>query len=71
MKKVIYIVFAIFALGLASCSKQDIQPNGTSSNARVPALKSLNTITDETDPGGSTITDPELETEEEAHGVGN
>lgn len=62
MKKVIYIIFAVFALGLASCSKQDIQPNTTSSDSEVPVWKSLNSGNDSgsVDPGlgGGTITDP-------------
>lgn len=28
MKKIIYIAFALFALGMTSCNKQDIHPNG-------------------------------------------
>ena len=61
MKKVIYIVFAVFALGLASCAKQDIKPTSSSDTA-VPVWKSLDT--DVTDPGstnnegGGGITDP-------------
>jgi hypothetical protein len=62
MKKLIYIVFAVFALGLASCSKQDIQPNTTSSDSEVPVWKSLNPGNDSgsVDPGlgGGAITDP-------------
>lgn len=52
MKKVIYIVIAVFALGLASCSKQDVQPN--SPDPVVPVWKA-NTNTN--DPG-TTVTDP-------------
>jgi hypothetical protein len=63
MKKLIYIVFAVFALGLASCSKQDIQPNTTSSDVEVPVWKSLGNGNDSglSDPsvGNGTITDPE------------
>ena len=66
MKKVIYIGIAVVALGLASCSKQDIQPN--SADPVVPVWKSNTGDNDPTiggntvvDPGGSTITDPELD----------
>ncbi|MDB0037866.1 hypothetical protein N9F08_00735 [bacterium] len=73
MKKVIYIVFAIFALGLTSCSKQDIQPTVTPTDVDVPVSKSFGSNDHViNNNGGGTITDPELEVEEEAHGgVGN
>lgn len=65
MKKVLYIGIAIVALGLASCSKQDIQPN-SSSDVVVPVWKS-NTADDGgvvdpssngTNNDGSPIVDP-------------
>ncbi|PHR32416.1 MAG: hypothetical protein COA38_06520 [Fluviicola sp.] len=42
MKKVIYIVFAVFALGMVSCSKQDVSPN-SSPETIVPVWKSIET----------------------------
>ena len=66
MKKVIYIGIAVVTLGLASCSKQEIQPN--SADPVVPVWKS-NTDNDPTvggntvEPGGTTITDPEIDGE--------
>ena len=67
MKRVIYIGIAVVALGLASCSKEDIQPNSTSENI-VPVWKSLDN--ENTQPqnnsnseGGGTIVDPETEEE--------
>ena len=60
MKRIIYIGIAVFALGMVSCSKQDIQPNAATDPV-VPVWKS-----DITDPelngtsGEGTITDPEL-----------
>lgn len=64
MKKLIYIGIALFALGMVSCSKQDIRPN-SSSDTVVPTWKS--SITDpelngtgSTSTGNGTITDPEL-----------
>lgn len=65
MKRVIYIGIAVVALGLASCSKQDIQPN--SADPVVPVWKSNTGDNDPNggsvvgDPGGSTITDPEID----------
>lgn len=40
MKRVIYVAVAVFALGIVSCSKQDIQPNSNSDTA-VPTWKSF------------------------------
>ena len=63
MKRVIYIGIAVFALGMVSCSKQDVTPN-CSSDPIVPSWKSGGG--DVTDPelggsdGGTLITDPEL-----------
>lgn len=62
MKKIIYIAIAVFALGMVSCSKQDIQPNSPS-DVQVPVWKSNSS--DVTDPqlggtGTGTITDPQL-----------
>ena len=65
MKKVIYIGIAVVGLALASCSKQDIQPN--SSDPVVPVWKSntadpSNGGTVVTEPNGNgTITDPEID----------
>lgn len=63
MKRVIYIGIAVFALGMVSCSKQDIQPNSTSDTV-VPVWKSLDTNVTDPELGGSDgaggITDPEL-----------
>ena len=64
MKRVIYIGIAVFALGMVSCSKQDVTPN-SSSDTIVPSWKSFDE--GNTDPnaggtnGGSTITDPEID----------
>lgn len=63
MKKLIYIGIALFALGMTSCSKQDIKPNSPS-DIVVPTWKSnitdpeLNGSTGTSGNGG--ITDPEL-----------
>lgn len=63
MKKIIYIGIALFALGMTSCSKQDVQPNSPTDTV-VPTWKS--SITDPELNGTSgtsgtgTITDPEL-----------
>ena len=66
MKRVIYIGIAVFALGMVSCSKQDIQPNSTS-DTLVPVWKSDDTNVTDPELGGTdgslgtgTITDPEL-----------
>ena len=62
MKKVIYIGIAVVTLGLASCSKQDIQP--TNDAETVPVGKSFsNSSTDPISTGGSSITDPEIDGE--------
>ncbi|MCJ8289848.1 MAG: hypothetical protein HRT58_09310 [Crocinitomicaceae bacterium] len=63
MKRVIYIGMAVFALGMVSCSKQDIQPNSTSETI-VPSWKSGDG--ENADPslggtGGPVITDPEID----------
>jgi len=39
MKKIIYIGFALFAFGMTSCNKQDIQPNANGT-AQEPVWKS-------------------------------
>lgn len=73
MKKILYIGIAVVALGLASCSKQDIQP-ASNTDAEVPVWKS-NTIDNET-PGPTTttgsndggITDPDPTEEESLEG---
>ncbi len=66
MKKVIYIAFAVFALGMVSCSKQDVSPN-SSSESIVPVWKSIDNenstenSTENVDPSINTnggITDP-------------
>jgi hypothetical protein len=69
MKRIVYISIAVFVLGLASCSKQEIKPN--SSNSEVPVWKSNKDITDPelggTD-GGDPITDPNTDPELETAG---
>lgn len=71
MKKVIYIVIAVFALGLASCSKQEIQPVNDSDTV-VPVWKSNSTGENVIDPNGSSneggITDPNTGEEESLQG---
>lgn len=62
MKKVIYIGIAICALGLGSCSKQDVTPN--TADPVVPVWKVLDDGSDPvivTDPTGTDITDPEID----------
>ncbi len=71
MKRVIYIGIAVFALGLASCSKQDFQPNTATSDPVVPVWKSGDGGI--TDPelggsGGEVITDPNSDPELESSG---
>ncbi len=69
MKKIIYISFAVVALGLGSCSKDYVAP-AAESEAPVPVWKSNST--DITDPelGGSgfEITDPNSDPELETSG---
>jgi hypothetical protein len=77
MKKVIYIGIAVVALGLASCSKEEIKPNIPTDTA-VPVWKANTGGGDNvTDPNGGSsneggITDPneneELSTENTSDG---
>lgn len=71
MKRVIYIGIAVFALGLASCSKQDFQPNSSTNDPQVPVWKSNDGgITDPQLGGGDDggITDPNNDPELESSG---
>ncbi len=70
MKRVFYIIIAVFALVLASCSKQDIQPT---SDAQItePTWRHLGSQASDSefDPsgtaaGGITITDPNVDPSE-------
>ncbi len=76
MKKILYIGIAVFALGMVSCSKQDVKPN-SSSDTVAPIWKSLDINGDDnTDPqsgssGEGGITDPDPEWDEEIEGVGS
>lgn len=70
MKKVLYIGIAVVALGLASCSKQDIQPN--SAEPEVPVWKANTGGCENVDPNtnGSNeggITDPEHNEEQSSN----
>lgn len=80
MKKVIYIGIAVVALGLASCSKEEIQPNTASSDPAVFVWKANNNGGDDnlSNPNGGSsneggITDPneneELSTENSTDGA--
>jgi len=53
MKRIFYIGIAVFGLALASCSKQDIQPN--SPDPVVPVWKSKNS---NSEGGGPVVTEP-------------
>jgi hypothetical protein len=67
MKKIIYISFAVVALGLGSCSKSEIVPV-SDSETEVPVWKSNNSEITDPELGGSDLeitdpnSDPELET---------
>lgn len=69
MKRAIYIGIAVVALGFASCSKEEIQPNTASSDSAVFELKANNNGGGDnfTDPNGGSneggITDPNTEEE--------
>lgn len=72
MKKTLYIVLAVFALGMVSCSKEDIKPNVTSnSNSDVPVWKSAGVDGTEPTgegPGHGSIVDPNIDPELESEG---
>lgn len=70
MKKIVYIAFAVFALGLGSCSKSEIVPV-TDSETEVPVWKSTNSEITDPELGGSDfeITDPNSDPELETSGT--
>ena len=71
MKKLIYIAFAIVALGLGSCSKSEIVMCGDA-ETEAPVWKSTSNDTEITDPelGGSDdqITDPNRDLDSQTAG---
>lgn len=57
MKRIIYSAAVVLALGVVSCSKQDIRPVG--STEKVPVWRGSTTGNSDVDPNvGGKITDP-------------